>query len=79
MATNECQAMASKIEERARQRLAGMMNAYDKLVQDVQKYLQWPKINFINEHAIYFSFFQELKDTYEVVKVEVRSKEFISK
>ena len=32
-----------------------------------------------NEHPIIFAFFQNLEDTYEVVKVEVQSKEFISK
>ena len=55
------------------------MDVYDKSIQDVQKYLQWPEINFQDEHPIYFSFFQELEDTYEVVKEEVQSKEFISK
>ena len=55
------------------------MNVYDKLVQDVQKYLQCPEINFWDEHITSFSFLQELEDTYEVVKAEVQSKEFISK
>ena len=48
-----------------------MIDVYDKLVQDVQKYLQWPKLNFQDEHPIYFYFFQDLEDTYEVVKEEV--------
>ena len=56
-----------------------MMDVYDKSVQEVQKYLQWPEINFKDEHLISFVFFQQLKDTYEVVKAEVQSKEFISK
>ena len=46
LATNECQELASKFEERARQSLAGMMDVYDRSVQEVQKYLQWPEINF---------------------------------
>jgi hypothetical protein len=71
--------MASMFEERARQSLAGMMDVYDKLVQDVQKYIQWPEINFRDENPISFSFFQELEDTYEVVRAEVQSKELISK
>ena len=33
LATNECQEMTSKFEERARQSLAGMMEVYDKSVQ----------------------------------------------
>ena len=49
-----------------------MMDVYDKSVQDVQKYLQWFEINFQDEHPISFSFFEELKDTYEVIKAEVQ-------
>lgn len=55
------------------------MDVYEKTVQDVQKYLQWPEINFRDEHPIPFAFFQKLEDIYEVVKAEVQSKEFISK
>ena len=77
--TNECQELASKFEEKAKQSLVEMIGVYDKLVQDVQKYIQWPKINFLDEHSIPFSFFQNLEDIYELVKVEVQSKEFISK
>jgi isopentenyldiphosphate isomerase len=57
----------------------GMMNVYDKSVQDIQKYLQWPEINFLDEYPIPFVFFQKLKDAYEFVNAEVQSKEFISK
>lgn len=39
LATNECQELDSKFESEARQSLAGMMNVYEKSVQDVQKYL----------------------------------------
>ena len=56
-----------------------MMDVYDKSVQDVQKYLQWPKINFRDEHLIYFSFFQELEDKYQVTKAKVQEEEVISK
>ena len=55
------------------------MDVYDKSVQDIQKYLQWPEINFQDEHPIPFSFFQKIEDTYEVVKAKVQPKEFISK
>ena len=77
--TNECQELAYKFKEKARKSLAGMMDVYDKSVYDVQGHLQWPKINFRDEHPIYFSFFQELKDKYEMTKVEVQVKEVISK
>ena len=65
-------------EERARKSLAGMMGVYDKSIQDVQKYLPWPKINFRDENPIPFDFFQDLEDIYEFFKEEVQSKEFIS-
>ena len=35
LATNECQELASKFEERARKSLVEMMDVYDKSVQDV--------------------------------------------
>ena len=56
-----------------------MMDVYEKSIYDVQRYLQWLKINFRYEHPIYFSFFQHLKDKYEMNKVEVQVKEVISK
>ena len=59
LATNECQEMDSKFEEKVKKILAGMMNVYDKSIQDFQKYLQWPEINFQHQHPIYFDFFQE--------------------
>lgn len=56
-----------------------MMDVYDKSVYDVQRYLQWPEINFGVEYPISFAFFQELEDKYEMTKVEVHVKEVISK
>ena len=35
LATNECQELASKFEEKAKQSLEGMVDVYDKSVQDV--------------------------------------------
>ena len=69
--SNECQELSSKFEEKARQSLAGMMDVYENSIYDVQRYLQWPEINFKYEHPIYFSFFQELEDKYEMIKAEV--------
>ena len=79
LATNECQELASKFEERVRQSLAGMMDVYDKSVQYVQRYHQRPEINFKDENPISFDFFQELEDKYEITKVEVQAKEVTSK
>ena len=78
-ATNECQEIDSKFEEKVKQSIVGMMNVYDKLVQYIQKYIQWLEINFQDEHPIPFSFIQNLEDSYIFVKVEGQSKEFISK
>ena len=61
------------------QNLVGMMELYEKSIYDVQRYIQWPEINFGNEHPVSFSFFQELKKKYEMIKAEVWAKEFISK
>ena len=55
------------------------MDVYDKLVYNVQRYLQWLEINFKYEHPISFSFFQEIEDKYEMNKAEVQVKEVISK
>ena len=66
LTTNECQELASKFEEKARQSLAGMMDVYDKSIYDVQRYIQWSEINFIDEHPSYFVFFQELEYKYEM-------------
>ena len=37
LSTNECQELASKFEEKAKQILVRMMDVYDKSVQDVQE------------------------------------------
>ena len=57
--------------------LVGMMDIYEKSICDVQRYLQWPEINFRDEHPVSFSFFQELKDKYEMIKEEFEAKEVI--
>jgi hypothetical protein len=79
LATNECQELASKFEVKGRQSLAGIMDVYDKSIYDTQRYIQWPEINFRDEHPISFAFFQELEYKYEMTKVEVQEKEVISK
>ena len=56
-----------------------MMEVYDKSIYDVQRYLQWVKINFRYEHPISFTLFQELEDKYELNKVDVQAKEVITK
>ena len=42
-----------------------MMDVYDSSIYVAQRYLQWPEINFRDEHPISFSFFQDLKEKYQ--------------
>ena len=60
LATSECQELASRFEKNARQNLAEMMELYEKYIFDIERYVQWPKINF--------------KDRYENIKAEVQAK-----
>ena len=71
LATTECQDLASRFEEYARQNLARMMELYEKSIYDIQRYIQWPEINLEDEHPVPFAFFQKLEDSYEKIKEEV--------
>ena len=62
MATKECQDLASRFEENARKDLAGMMELYEKLTYDIQRYIQWPEINFEEDHPIPITIFEQLKN-----------------
>ena len=55
------------------------MDLYKKSIYDIQRYIQWPEINFEDEHLVPFVFFQKLEDKYEKIKAEVQAKEVISK
>ena len=59
--------------------LAGMMDLYEKSIYDIQRYIQWPKINLEDEHPIPYAFFHKHEDNYEKRKLEVQAKEVISK
>jgi hypothetical protein len=60
-----------------------MMDLYEKYIYiyiyDIQRYIQWPKINIEDEHPVPYAFFQKLEDNYEKIKGEVQAKEVISK
>ena len=58
MATRECQDLASKFEENARKDLARMMDLYEKCIFDIQRYIQWPRINFEDEHLVPYALFK---------------------
>ena len=74
LATNECQELASKFEEKVKQSLEGIMQVYTDNVQDMKKDIQWPNINLQVEKPVPFSFFQKLYNEYESIKVEDQTK-----
>jgi hypothetical protein len=45
LAIGECQELASRFEEIARQNLARMMKLYEKSIYDIQRYIKWLEIN----------------------------------
>ena len=79
LATIECQDLASRFEENARKDLAGMMDLYEKSIYDIQRYIQWPEINFEDEHPVAYALFKQLEESFEKIKVEVWAKEIIWK
>jgi hypothetical protein len=71
MAMEECQDLASRFEENARKYLARMMDLYEKTTYDIQRYIQWPEINFKENHPVPITVFEEIKKDFESVKAEV--------
>lgn len=69
LATNECQELASKFEERVKQSIAGIMKVYIDNSQDMHEDIQWSEINLQSEQLVPFAFFHKLEDKYEAVKV----------
>ena len=55
------------------------MDLYEKVTYDIQRYIQWPEINFEDEHPVPYVLFTQLEDIFEKIKAEVQSKEIISK
>ena len=78
MATEECQDLASRFEENARKDLAGMMDLYEKSTYDIQRYIQWPEMNFEEEHPVPITLFEQIEKYFEMVKVEVQVKKEFS-
>ena len=68
MAMKECQDLASRFEENARKYLAGMMDLYEKTTYDIQRYIQWPEINFEEDHPIPITLFEKSKKTLKELK-----------
>ena len=75
MATEECEDLAFQFEENARKDLAGMMDLYEKSTYDIQRYIQWPKINFEEDHLVPITVFEQIEKDFEKIKEEVQIKE----
>jgi hypothetical protein len=71
MSTEECQDLSSRFEENARKDLAGMIDLYDKSTYDIQRYIQWSKIYFKEDHPAPITLFEQIKKDFQKVKVEV--------
>ena len=78
MATEECQDLASRFEEDSIKDLARMMDLYEKTTYDIQRYIQWPEINFEENHLVPITVFEEIEKDFERVKVEVQAKKEFS-
>ena len=75
----ECQDLASQCEENAKKDLVGMVDLYEKSTYDIQRYIQWPEINFEEEHPVPITLFKQIESDFEKFKVEVQAKEEFSK
>ena len=56
-----------------------MMDLYERSTYDIQRYIQWPEINFEDEHLVPYALFKQLEDDFLKVKAEVEAKEEFSK
>ena len=76
MAMEECQDLAFQSKENARKDLVGMMDLYERTTYDIQRYIQWPEINFEENHPVLITMFEEIERDFERVKVEVQAKKY---
>ena len=51
-----------------------MMDLYEKTTYDIQRYIQWPEINFEENHLVPVTMFEEIEKDFERVKAEVQAK-----
>ena len=56
-----------------------MMDLYEKSIYDIQRYIQWPEINFEDEHPVPYALFHKPERNHEKIKAKVRAKEVVSK
>ena len=74
MATEECQDLAFQFKENARKDLEEIMDLYEKSTYDIQRYAQWPEINFEEDHPVPIIIFEQIEKDFEKVKAEVQVK-----
>lgn len=55
-----------------------MMDLYEKYTYDIQRYVQWPKINFEEDHPIPITMFEQIEKYFEKVKAKVQVKKEFS-
>ena len=48
-----------------------MMDLYEKTTYDIQRYIQWPEINFEENHPVPITVFEEIESDVERVKEEI--------
>ena len=48
-----------------------MMDLYEKVTYDIQRYVQWPEVNFEDENPIPYVLFTQLEDNFEKIKEEL--------
>ena len=52
-----------------------MMDLYENFIFDIQRYIQWPEINFKDEHPVPYALFKQLEDDFGKVKADDQAKE----
>jgi len=78
MAMEGCLDLSSRFEENARKDLVGMRDLYKKTTYDIERFIQWPEINFKEDHPVPITMFEEIEKEFESVKAEVQAKKEFS-
>ena len=55
-----------------------MMDLYENITYDIQRYIQCPEINFKENHSVPITMFEEIEKDFERVKAQVQTKKEFS-
>ena len=55
-----------------------MMDLYGKSTYDIQRQVQWPEINFEEDHPVLITIFEQIEKNFEKVKAKVQVKKEFS-